>query len=93
MIVDRRGLREVLREVHGTPREKPEVLNDLLARYELARHELLFIGDALTDHAAATATGVEFLARNTPEFHDLWTERAVHRMPDLVELPARVETW
>jgi phosphoglycolate phosphatase-like HAD superfamily hydrolase len=93
MIVDRRGLRAAFKEVHGTPREKPEIIKDLLARYSLARSELLFVGDALTDHAAATATGVEFLARNTPEFHDLWTERAVKRVPDLVELPTHVEAW
>jgi phosphoglycolate phosphatase-like HAD superfamily hydrolase len=93
MIVDRRDLRTAFREVHGTPREKPEILQDLLRRHGLARHELLFVGDALTDHAAATVTGVEFLARSTPEFHDHWVERAVKRMPDLVELPAWVEVW
>ncbi|TMQ26962.1 MAG: HAD family hydrolase, partial [Deltaproteobacteria bacterium] len=41
LIVDRRGLRPVFHEVHGTPREKPEILRDVMARHELAPDQVL----------------------------------------------------
>jgi phosphoglycolate phosphatase-like HAD superfamily hydrolase len=93
LIVDRRGLAPRFREVHGTPREKPEILRDLMARHGLATHETLFIGDGASDHKAAVATGVEFLARDTPALHDHWTQLGVRRAPDLAGLPALVRTW
>lgn len=93
LIVDRRGLRGRFREVHGTPREKPEILRDLMARHGLGRDETLFIGDGASDHKAAAATGVEFLARDTPALHDHWTALGVHRVPDLATLVERVRTW
>ena len=92
-VVDRRGLRGYFREVHGTPREKPAILADLLARHGVAPEALLFVGDGLSDYKAAVATGVEFLARDTPPLHDHWAALAVPRAPDLVDLPARVEAW
>jgi len=92
-IVAHRGLGPAFREVHGTPREKPEILGDVLARLALAPGELLFIGDGMSDYKAARATGVEFLARDTPALHDEWVKLAVRREPDLVRLPQVVAAW
>ena len=93
LIVDRRGLAPRFREVHGTPTEKPEILRDLMARHALAPREVLFVGDGASDHKAAAATGVEFLARDTPALHDHWTRLGVRRAPDLTTLPALVASW
>jgi phosphoglycolate phosphatase-like HAD superfamily hydrolase len=93
LIVDRRGLRGVFREVHGTPREKPAILADLLVRHGLGAAQVLFVGDGLSDYNAAAATGVEFLARDTPPLHDRWAALGVKRRPDLTELVALVEAW
>jgi phosphoglycolate phosphatase-like HAD superfamily hydrolase len=93
LIVERRGLQTAFREVHGTPREKPDILHDLLGRLALAPDQLLFIGDGLSDYKAARATGVEFLARDTPPMHDEWVKLAVRREPDLVRLPEVVLAW
>lgn len=93
LIVDRRGLRLRFREVHGTPREKPEILTDLLRRYALAPTQLLFIGDGMSDYKAAHATGVEFLARDTPALHDQWSALSVVRRPDMLDLPTVVAAW
>jgi phosphoglycolate phosphatase-like HAD superfamily hydrolase len=93
MIVDRRGLRALFQEVHGTPRDKPTILNDLMARKGLTADEILFIGDGLSDHDAAVATSVGFLARDTPEFHDKWVRLGVRREPDLARLPSLVAAW
>ena len=93
LIVERRGLSPVFRETHGTPREKPEILRDLLARLALAPDQLLFIGDGMSDYKAARAAGVEFLARDTPPLHDEWGKLGVRREPDLIRLPEVVAAW
>ena len=92
LIVTRRGL-TCFREVHGTPAEKPAILRDLMRRHELAPREVLFVGDGLTDHKAAAATGVEFLARDTAPFHDEWVRLGVRREPDLQRLPELAASW
>lgn len=91
LIVDRRGLRTAFREVWGTPAEKPAIVRDLLARYQLAPGEVLFLGDGLSDHKAAMATGVGFLARTTPPLHEDWLRLGVRYVPDLTTLVAEVE--
>jgi phosphoglycolate phosphatase-like HAD superfamily hydrolase len=93
LIVDRRGLRAWFVEVHGTPREKPAILVDIMARRGLRPGEVLFIGDGRSDHEAAIATRVEFLARDTPELHAYWTEHGVRRIRDLDGLPAVIASW
>ena len=92
-IVDQRGLRARFREVHGTPRDKPAILRDLMQRHGFAPNETLFVGDGASDHKAAAATGVEFLARDTPALHDHWTQLGVRRAPDLTTLPELVRRW
>lgn len=93
LIVERRGLGPAFREVHGTPREKPEILHDLLARLGLTPDQLLFIGDGMSDYKAARAAEVEFLARDTPPLHDEWVKLGVRREPDLVRLPEVIAAW
>jgi phosphoglycolate phosphatase-like HAD superfamily hydrolase len=93
MIVERRGLSAWFKEVHGAPREKPEVLRDLMARHALAPAQVLFIGDGMSDYKAACTTGTLFLARDTPALHDEWVKLGVSRLPDLVCLPERIYAW
>lgn len=93
LIVERRGLGPAFREVHGTPREKPEILRDLLARLGLTPDQLLFIGDGMSDYQAARAVGTEFLARDTPPFRAEWIQLGVRREPDLVRLPEVIAAW
>lgn len=93
MIVERRGLHRVFREVHGAPREKPEILRDLLKRLELTPEQMLFIGDGMTDYKAAVAVGCHFLARTTPALHDDWVQLGVRYEPDLRRLPEVVAAW
>lgn len=92
-IVEQRGLAGSFREVWGSPSEKPAIVRDLLARYELAPAELLFVGDGTSDHRAAETTGVEFLARDTAEHHDTWVRAGVRITPDLTLLPELVRGW
>jgi phosphoglycolate phosphatase-like HAD superfamily hydrolase len=93
LIVDRRGLGPSFHEVHGTPREKPAIVRDLMARYELSPDQVLFIGDGMSDYKAARAVGTEFLARDTPALHDEWVALGVRLEPDLVRLPEVIAAW
>lgn len=93
LIVDRRDLRRFFREVWGTPTEKPEIVRDLLARYALTPDQVLFIGDGVSDHKAATVTGLHFLARSTPALRADWERLAVRRDDDLRNLIRFVDEW
>lgn len=92
-IVTKRNIGPWFREVHGTPRDKPSILRDLLARYELRADEVLFVGDGVSDFKAAREVGVEFLARDTLDLHDQWLEHGVPRVADLSTLHDLVISW
>lgn len=92
-IVTERQITPWFREVHGTPREKPAILRDLLERLQLRASQVLFIGDGMTDYRAAMEVGTAFLARDTPGVHQEWLALGVRRVPDLTQLEELVRTW
>ena len=92
-VVSGRALSPFFREVWGSPKEKVAIIADLRARHEFAADEVLFIGDGMSDYKAATAAGIPFLARDTPDLHDEWIALGVVLAPDLTDLPARIEAW
>lgn len=61
MIVRERGLARYFREVRGAPREKHDLLAELVAKYGHEAGRCLMIGDATTDFNAAKAVGMPFL--------------------------------
>lgn len=86
LIVARKGLQPYFTEVHGSPRAKPEVVGDILARHGYQPHRCLFIGDALADYRAACATGLHFLG--------IVPDGADSLFPDTVPTsPAVTLTW
>jgi phosphoglycolate phosphatase-like HAD superfamily hydrolase len=93
LICTRRGLHRSFHEVHGAPREKPEIMRDLFTRHGLSAGQVLFVGDGMSDYKASCAIGTEFLARDTPALHDQWLALGVRREPDLVRLPEVVAAW
>ena len=48
-------------EVHGSPRKKQEIVQDVTCRFNLLPEKCLFIGDAMTDYEAAVFCGTFFL--------------------------------
>lgn len=92
-ICERRGLTALFRGIYGAPREKPEIIASILTAVGARPDQALFVGDGMSDHKAAVATGVHFLARDTPDLHDEWCRAGVRMRPDLVDLPALVEAW
>jgi len=53
------------REVHGAPTSKMQAIQSVLARWSCPAADAILIGDADSDYAAATATGIHFLLRRT----------------------------
>ncbi|MGB0681597.1 MAG: HAD family hydrolase [Magnetovibrionaceae bacterium] len=68
-IVAARGLSDGFEAVHGSPDEKPEIVERLLEAYHLDRGRCVFVGDAMTDYNAARACNMAFLG-----FHGLGGE-------------------
>jgi len=70
-ILNHRQLTPFFLEVHGAPKDKADIIEDILYRYELQRKEVVFIGDAESDRAAAEKARILFIARLTGENHQL----------------------
>lgn len=60
-IVARKGLQPYFTEVHGSPRSKTIIIQDILDRYHFKPTNCIFLGDALADYQAAKNTGLHFL--------------------------------
>lgn len=65
-IVARRGMSHYFAAVRGSPPGKIAVINELLQAHGFIADRVLFIGDAMTDHDAAKATGLRFIGRVPP---------------------------
>jgi phosphoglycolate phosphatase-like HAD superfamily hydrolase len=89
LIVERRNLKGYFTEVWGTPRKKPDIIRDILERYNFAPHEALFVGDGSSDYKAAVTTNLHFLARRTPDQAEYWQQQDLHYiLDDLCGFPA-----
>ncbi|MFH1395270.1 MAG: HAD hydrolase-like protein [Candidatus Omnitrophota bacterium] len=62
-ILRKRNIDKCFKEAHGSPKTKPNVINDILNRYNLANKEAVYVGDAESDRKAAEETEVFFIER------------------------------
>lgn len=62
-IIHRRGISGYFKYVYGSPVTKPEAIKDIMKRHGLSRKELLFVGDADSDRAAARQAGIRYIER------------------------------
>lgn len=60
-IVEAVGIAGYFDEIHGSPRRKDEIVEDVLDRKGYIPSKCLFIGDGPNDYQAALAAGVQFL--------------------------------
>jgi phosphoglycolate phosphatase-like HAD superfamily hydrolase len=74
-IVKARNLDHYFKGVFGTPASKVVIVNAKIKEYNLDPSKCWFIGDASSDYKAAMETGLNFIARNTPDFTDFWKEK------------------
>ena len=83
-IVDHRGLSHFFREVYGTPKQKDEIIADILNRYSFLKTETVFVGDAESDRIAAEKAGIFFIARISSDNREL--QDCPWQVKDLTEL-------
>lgn len=69
-IVERRGIAPFFKGVYGTPRTKPEIIRRILNQEKLPAEEAVFIGDAMSDFAAALECGTHFIGRIDDQSRD-----------------------
>jgi HAD superfamily hydrolase (TIGR01509 family) len=67
------------------PKPHPDMIEKCLAHFRIAPAAAVYVGDSETDHQAALAAGVHFVAVGE-------AAPAVHRIRDLHELPAWLST-
>lgn len=75
--------------VYGTPRQKEEIVENILVRYSLRRKEVIFVGDAESDQIVAKRARVKFVARvggGSPKL-----ENCKWRIKDLTKLDRILE--
>ena len=60
-IVIARNWESYFKEIKGSPKTKPEIINTLIESYTLERRKCLFIGDATTDFLAARECELFFI--------------------------------
>lgn len=70
-IMAHRELSHFFQEIHGSPKQKWEIIKDILVRFPFAKKETVFVGDAETDRTSADNVGVIFVARVSPGNHQL----------------------
>ena len=62
-IIKKRKLNFYFKEIHGSPKEKREIIYDILKRYKWNPKEVIFFGDMESDLRASDETGVIFITR------------------------------
>lgn len=84
IITAKRGLTHYFKEIRGTPQSKPEIIRDILKRYNLASEEMPFIGDAMNDYAAALETNLPFYGYALTRVNDFPAHiKVVHSFQEL----------
>lgn len=60
-IISEKGLSMYFMEVHGSPKKKGEIVEDILVRGKYNTAKCIFIGDAISDYQAAISNDIHFL--------------------------------
>ena len=61
LIVEKKELKEYFKEVHGSPRKKWEICQEIINRKYYSSQNCLFVGDAMSDYEAAQRNCICFL--------------------------------
>lgn len=62
-IVRHRSMKEYFVGIYGSPKEKEELINDILTGGKHTAESTVYIGDGMNDYRAARKCGVHFIAR------------------------------
>jgi HAD superfamily hydrolase (TIGR01549 family) len=62
-IIKKRNMSQYFSAVFGAPKQKTDIVKEIICTYRLYPKEAVYIGDALTDYEAAIAHNIHFIAR------------------------------
>ena len=62
-IIYARRLQEHFREIHGSPKQKSDIINEIINHYHFTREEVVYVGDAESDRIAAEQAKIFFIER------------------------------
>ena len=63
MTVRERKIKKYFKEIYGSSKKKPDIINGIIKQYDFSVNEIVFVGDAESDRIAAEETGVFFIER------------------------------
>lgn len=81
-IIESKGLRDFFTEIHGAPKTKAAILDDIMLRGSYRAVACLYLGDAMTDYEAAVHAGVHF--------HGIVPDGAASPFPEDIPTSSRV---
>jgi phosphoglycolate phosphatase-like HAD superfamily hydrolase len=86
-LVKRRCMNPLFKGVYGAPRDKGQILKDILAENGWAPCQALFIGDAIDDYSGSVEARVPFIGRTGPDGANPFSQVKVKLLiSDLAEL-------
>ncbi len=64
-IIMAKGLQAYFKEVQGSPKKKTEIIKDIIGKYNLAKNQVVYVGDAESDRISAQGNGIPFIQRRS----------------------------
>lgn len=62
-IINAKKLHSYFKEIHGSPKEKTDIINNIINNYVFDRDEVVYVGDSQSDRIAAEQAGIVFIER------------------------------
>ena len=88
-ITEQRKIASYFKEIIGSPEKKSDHIKKIIHRYGYESSEVVFIGDAINDKAAADFSGVGFIGRVDGEGKNAFADCLC--LPDLSDLEVTVK--
>ena len=89
-ILKQKKLDKFFRRIYGSPKQKTDILLDILSRGHFKKKEVVFVGDASTDYQAARQTGVHFIFREASLYRNLEVRYRLKNLEQLSRVIARI---
>lgn len=91
IIIEKRGLVSFFEEIWGTPTTKVDIISSILARFQLDKSEVVFVGDGLSDFNAASKVGIPFIGRDNGTGDVDWQGLGIEPVDDLMNLVEKLD--
>lgn len=90
-IVRLRKLRGYFKEVHGSPKEKADIIKQIIKDYNFGRQEIVYIGDGVSDRIAAKKAKIIFIERAIAHKKPKGGQWVMNNFSDLVTVFNKIE--